>query len=337
VYHTKAGFYMIQSLNFPLEKEYAASCGGWAEIRKRLAALRLDGLEGIWAGVEEIPEDFPVDLLTGYHLTFFPDWVDLYLGNKKELERKFGSEEVIRSIYGGTDPECLLDVYRKDLDRARRMRAEYIVFHVSDVSLEEVHTYRWLHDDRTVLDASVMIINDLLKDIPPEFDFLVENQWWPGFTFTDPAKTDYLLSKISYPRTGIMLDTGHLMNTNPKIRTQKEGVRYILDMLHAHGSLTESIKGMHFHQSISGRYVRANTGKMPADSPEDYWDAFMMSYRHIQRIDRHRPWTDPTCRELIEAVRPEYLTHELAASGIRQFAAAARQISTIRSSNSGNH
>ena len=98
---------MIQSLNFPLEKEYAASCGGWEEIRKRLAALRLDGVEGIWAGGEEIPEDFPVDLLTGYHLTFFPDWVDLYLENKKELERKFGSEEVIRRVYGGTDPECL--------------------------------------------------------------------------------------------------------------------------------------------------------------------------------------------------------------------------------------
>ena len=321
---------MIQSLNFPLENEYAASCGGWEEIRKRLAALCLDGVEGIWAGVEGIPEDFPVDLLTGYHLTFFPDWVDFYLENKTELKRKFGSEEVVRSIYGGTDPECLLEIYKKDLDRARKMGAKYVVFHVSDVSLEEGYTYRWLHDDKTVLDASVRIINDLLKDIPPEFDFLVENQWWPGFTFTDPAKTDYLLSGICYPRKGIMLDTGHLMSTNRKIRTQKEGVRYILEMLKAHGSLTACIKGMHFHQSISGRYVRTHTGKMPEDFPEDYWEAFMVSYGHIQRIDRHRPWTDPACRELIETVRPEYLTHELAASGSRQFAAAAKQINAIQ-------
>ena len=81
-----------------------------------------------------------------------------------------------------------------------------------------------------MLDAAIEFINELLRGVEPTFDFLVENQWWPGFTFTDPEKTEYLLSGINYPRVGIMLDTGHLMSTNQGIRSQKQAVAYILEM-----------------------------------------------------------------------------------------------------------
>ena len=50
----------------------------------------------------------------------------------------------------------------------------------------------------------------------------------PEFKFTEPEKTEYLLSRINYPRVGIMLDTGHLMNTDWHIRSQWDGIKYIL-------------------------------------------------------------------------------------------------------------
>ena len=179
---------MLQSVNLPLCEDVLAPYGGPSGLRRELRELGLDGVEGIWGGVE-IPADFPKDLLTGYHLTFFPDWLDFYREDHAALRRKFGTLDAAWQFYGGKGPETLLKLYREDLARARSLGARYVVFHVSDVSIEETYTYRWLHTDEEVLDASAEIINALLKGIAPDFDFLVENQWWAGFTFTEPEKT----------------------------------------------------------------------------------------------------------------------------------------------------
>ena len=319
---------MRQSVNLPLCASTAADYGGWEGLRRELHTLGLDGVEGIWGG-EDIPADFPKDLLTGYHLTFFPDWLDFYRDDRAALTRKFGSPEAAYRFYGGRGPETLLELYRADLERARSLNARYVVFHVSDVSIEESYTYRWLHTDEEVIDASAEIINLLLQDAAPDFDFLVENQWWPGFTFTEPEKTARLLDGISYARKGILLDTGHLMNTNPRIASQAEGIAYIREMLARHGALSALVRGVHLHQSVSGRYVRSHTGFLP-DLPEDYVQRFAASYGHILQIDRHRPWTDPGVADLLEEMAPRHVTHELsAATRQARTSAVRRQRKTI--------
>ena len=62
--------------------------------------LGCDGLEGIWSG-EEFPADLPEDLILGYHLTFYPDWLDFYRDDRKALRRKFGSLDAAARFYGG--------------------------------------------------------------------------------------------------------------------------------------------------------------------------------------------------------------------------------------------
>lgn len=302
---------MLQSLNFPLCQEFVARHGGWQALRRELDELELDGVEGIWGG-EPIPEDLPPGLLTGYHLTFFPDWLDFYRDDTAVLCRKFGSVEAARTFYGG-GPEILLEQYRADLERAIALHARYVVFHVSDVSVEESYTYRWLHSDEAVVDAAAEVIRDLLSGIPAEFDFLVENQWWPGFTFTKPSITERLLDAIPYARKGILLDTGHLMNCEPTLSSQREGAAYLDAMLSRHGALCQYIQGVHLHQSLSGNYVRNSIGAVPEDLPtEDYVQRFSYNYAHIQRIDRHEPWTDPAIIPVLGRIAPRYLTHELA-------------------------
>lgn len=320
---------MLHSVNLPLCESVLAEYGGPEELRRELETLGLDGVEGIWGG-EDIPSGFPRALLTGYHLTFFPDWLDFYRGDRAALERKYGSLDAVRAFYGGEGAETLLALYRDDLARARSLGAKYVVFHVSDVSIEEGYTYRWLHTDEEVIDTSVEIINLLLRDVPPDFEFLVENQWWPGLTFTEPEKTARLLDGIDYPRKGIMLDTGHLMNANPRIRTQADGIAYIREMLERHGDLSRMIRGLHLHQSVSGSYVRRNTGFLPPGLPDDPVGRFVQSYAHIQQIDRHRPWTNPAVAELLAEIAPTYVTHELAAATRRErFRAVRRQMRTI--------
>ena len=222
------------------------------------------------------------------------------------------------------------ELFKRDFEISQDLHAKYLVFHVSDVSLEEGYTYRWEHTDQYVMDAALEVINEILRGRDASFDFLVENQWWPGFTFTDPKKTEYLLSRIDYPRVGIMLDTGHLMNTERKLKTQRQGVEYILSMIEKHGELSRYIRGLHFHQSLSGRYCRKAIGQVPPDFPEDYYEAFSVSYAHILRIDRHSPWTDPECVRILDRVRPAYLTHELSAKKhLSQLAALKRQLRSI--------
>ena len=321
---------MIQSVNFPISSYCIAPYGGWDVLGRRVRALGLDGVEGI-VDPDDLDAAFPQELLSGYHLVFYPDWLDFWRQDEKALLRKFGSWDMVERVYRGRRPEDLMGQFRQDLAFALSMGTPYVVFHVSDVSLEEGYTYRWLHSDREVLDAAAEFINELLRGAEPTFDFLVENQWWPGFTFTDPAKTEHLLFRIDYPRTGIMLDTGHLMNTNTRLRTQRQGIEYILKQYRAHGELAKRVLGVHFHQSLSGAYVRRNTGKLPEDFPTDYFEGFFREYPHIESIDRHRPWTDPGCTAILDAAEPLYLTHELSSGpGRPLLAAVKRQMNTIR-------
>lgn len=276
-------------------------------------AFGCDGLEGVWGG-GAMPAGIPAELRVGYHLTFYPDWLDFWRENRAALTRKFGSEAAWTAFYGGRDGrETLLTLYRADLERALAWGAEYVVFHVSDISIEEGYTYRWLHSSEEVIDGAAEVLNLLLGGRKLPFALLLENQWWPGLTFTEPTLTARLLERVDYPNMGIMLDTGHLMNANPDLTTQEEGADWVHRMLDAHGSLCRYIRGVHLHQSLSGPYVHTHTGHLPP-LPEDYLERFSVSYRHILRIDTHSPWTHPAIRGLVERVAPDYLVHELSAS-----------------------
>ena len=304
---------MIETTNFPLSTYTLQQYGSWKEVRKKVKECGLNGLEVI-ADPDNLADDIPLSLVKGYHMTFYVDWLDFWRQDEAALMRKFGSWEAVNEVYHGTKPEDLMRHFQEDLALAQRLKAPYLVFHVSDVSLEEGYTYRWLHTDREVLDGAIEFINLLLDGVEPTFDFLVENQWWPGFTFTDPEKTEYLLSHINYPRVGIMLDTGHLMNTNWKLKSQWDGVKYILSMIEKHGELSKSIYGLHFHQSLSGAYCRKAVGSLPEDFPLNYNDEFGRNYAHILQIDRHRPWTTEECVMILGRVKPKYLTHEISGS-----------------------
>ncbi|MBQ4354405.1 MAG: TIM barrel protein [Clostridia bacterium] len=314
---------MTELINLPL---YAGSFEEFADredCRKKILSSGCGGIEGIWGG-EAIPDTLPADLLCGYHLIFYPDWLDFYRGRKAKVLEKFGNEETIRQFYGGTDADILVRQYRDDLERAVQLGAKYVVFHVSDVSVEESYTYRWDHTNREVIDAAAELINTILDGREWPFLFLVENQWWPGFTFTEPEETARLLDRIHTAKKGILLDTGHLMNTCTRLRTEREGIDYIHAMLDKNGSLSKEICAMHLHQSLSGAYVQENTGSLP-ELPEDYFACFGVNYSHILRIDRHLPWTDCAVQTLIERIEPQYLTHELSGGGLAARAQALLQ------------
>lgn len=303
---------MKQLFNMALYEGCFDEYGGVQNLPRVCAALGCDGVEVIHDGCYKGP--MPDSVLTlGYHLCFWPDWVDFWRGDEAALLRKFGSRSAWVSFYGGETREALLRCYREDLKRAQSLHARYAVFHVSDASVEEQFLYRWEHTDAEVIDAAAELLNELTDGWDAPFPILLENQWWPGFRFNDPKLTERLLDRVRCPNVGLLLDTGHLLNTELSLKTQAEGADYILRMLDRHASLTERIKAMHLHYSLSGDYVRAHTGVLPRDLSPDYMTRYGQNYAHILNIDRHLPWTDASVARVVSRIAPDYLVHELAA------------------------
>lgn len=322
---------MKHLMNLPLT---AAALSEFQDISAFCGAMGLDGLEGVWGG-EALPlEQVPASCRVGYHLTFWPDWLDFWRGDEDTLTRKFGSSSAWTSFYGGEDGrETLLAAYRADLDRALQWGAEYVVFHVSDVSLEECYTYRWEHSHQEVLDAAIEVVNLLLDGRDWPFAFLMENQWWPGLTLTDRALTQRLLDGVHYENKGLLLDTGHLMNANSNLTTAEEGVAWMHRVLDRLGDLRGHIRAVHLHQSLSGSYVRAAAGRLPAlwTEEHDYFRKFGVSYEHILQIDTHSPFTCPAIVSVLDRIGPSWLTHELSAPNRAVREAAVRaQKETLR-------
>lgn len=267
-----------------------------------------DGLEVMHCiGGDE--EFFAPDTVIGVHLRYFSEWLDLWNGDMESLKEEYGTLEKAREIYGGLDRESLIRYHEEDIARAVKKNPSYVVFHVSNVKTSDVYTYTCSHTDEEVIDAAAELINQLLDGKDYQFEFLMENLWWPGLTITKPEMTKRLLDKVHYPKKGIMLDTGHLMHSNLELKTQEDAIDYILEMVEAHGNLRRYIRGIHLNQSITGDYVKnlVKNHKMP----EDYEERFSDCYQHIFNIDCHLPFTTSRVRELVDAVKPEYLTHEM--------------------------
>ena len=269
----------------------------------------LDGLELMPVGGSFELSCIPESLVVGIHLPFYTNWYDFWVGDEAALMDEYQSMEVVRSVYGGDQPSALLDALRKHLDFAQKLRAKYVVFHVSNVTLPECMSYRFKHTDAEICRAAAEFINRLLDGRNDSFVFLVENLWWPGLTMTRPEVTRELMESIHTPRKGIMLDTGHMMHTNHSLRTQNEALEYIHRQLDAHGSMCDWIRGIHLHQSLSGSYVREAV-KRDVQWKDTYWERRWQSTEHVLKIDRHEPFDTPNVRALIERIAPAYLTHE---------------------------
>ena len=135
---------MKELFSLPLYADVLEEYGGSAGIEAEVRALGVDGIEAIWGGDDAVMQVSP-DIVIGYHLIFYPDWLDFWRGDTASLLQKFGSREAYESFYQGADASALIRQYKADLDRAKALGASYVVYHVSDVSIGEGYTYHFLH------------------------------------------------------------------------------------------------------------------------------------------------------------------------------------------------
>ena len=274
--------------------------------------LELLGNEGIELTCyeEDVRGIVPKERVTGLHMNCLPYWYEFWRGDLKACVREFDDMDTVRAVFGGDKPEALLTHYRRDLERARFYDAEYMVFHVCDGSVEETFTGKSRHSDADVIDGAAELLNELFSGMEDGPWLLLENLWYAGLTFTDPEMTERLLSKVKYPKTGLVLDTGHLMHTCMDLQTQEEGVKYIERMLDLHGPLAKHIRGVHLHQSLTGSVMKAQQADPPRLAAT-YSERTSQLFWYVFSVDLHQPFTCAGVPELIQRIDPMYLTYEL--------------------------
>lgn len=273
----------------------------------------LDGLEMMFCNPWN-PRIHKKEWIQGVHLRFWPNWLDFWRGDRKELLRQFGSDEAIEACYGALTPEGWLNVYRKNIRDAKMAGAKYAVFHVSQARIPELFNWQFAFSDREIIEATIEVINELASDIPDEMELLFENLWWPGLTLKDKETAALLLDSVKHQRSGIMLDVGHLMNTNQELTNQDEGVDYVLQVAEELGEYKQYIRGMHLHYSLSGAYVKESRKK---EMPQD--NLLGETMNHVLRIDEHLPFSSSSVNKLIHYIQPEYVVHEFMYASINDW------------------
>jgi hypothetical protein len=93
------------------------------------------------------------------------------------------------------------------MEYAEAMGAEYVVFHVNDVSNEEVISYEWEHTDEEVIRAVAEIVNELTRGKNYHFKLLFENLFTPGMMLLKPSETALMLELTDYENKGILKNT----------------------------------------------------------------------------------------------------------------------------------
>lgn len=226
------------------------------DIEKIIKRLHVEGIENLVYGTE--PAKKPADRITlGCHLAYWPDWMDFYLGKHELYQKDFPTEKSLINTFGGTTVDAWMNRIRNNIRAALAEHPAYLVWHVSHCSLDEIWTRRFRYTDRDVLKASAEIYKAVAHEIPSTVEVLFENIFWPGLYTLKPKEVDYFFSLLPGSNTGIMLDTGHLMNTNPDLETEADGARYVCNVVNQLGSLRSLIRGIHLSCSLSGAYQKA--------------------------------------------------------------------------------
>jgi hypothetical protein len=282
--------------------------GNSSEITSFLGKHNIDGVELLnsLAWDENI---IPSSIVLGVHLKYYPTWLDFWNNNESELLRQFVSIEEVKNCFGGTTRECIIDHYRKEIKQADKIGAQYVVFHVAHVQVAHSYTYEFTYTDEEIIDATSELINEVFNGLNTNTKLLFENLWVPGLTLLSKDMLLRLLQKVQYSNKGIMLDTGHLMNTNFDLTNEKEGIQYILDTVNNLGELKKFIKGIHLNCSLSGKYVKEQLQEN-RKSKLQFNEMKENVLFHIMKIDMHKPFSDVYTKKLINLIEPEYVIYE---------------------------
>ena len=277
----------------------------WQEVKEFCEINGLAGIELLSSGLENIDLDsIPQEIVKAMHLSYYLNWVSLEGNNKRQLKEK----EVINT-------------YRKELEMAAKLEVDYVVFHASSISMGEVFSDEFSHTNSDILSAVAQVINKVTKGLDIDFKLLFENLWWSGLTFLNKEEAMDFLDKLDYKNVGFLLDTGHLMNTNLELNSEKEGLDYIEEVLINMEEGLDLFYGVHLHKSLSRSYRLENRERLYKKfvKKEGLEAKEQVAGQFIANSDQHLPFSEISPQRILGLIKPVYITHEFTATKKDEF------------------
>lgn len=271
-----------------------------------VASMKLDGIEQLIYDNNMILKY--KELTIGVHLEYWSYWIDFWWNNQQRLDYIFESNEEKKHYYKVQNIYEWIEYIKKNITLALNLKPQYLVWHVSEANVQEIFTYNFYYNDRQVLLATSEVFNEVAKIIPDNVLILFENLWWPGLRLNSMENVVYFFEKLKHNNVGIMLDTGHLMNTNINLTSELEASIFIKDIVNNLGSFASLIKGVHLNCSLSGQYQKKfieQQFKFCEFDKHRLWE-------HIIKIDKHEIFQTKAPSFLIDYIQPQYVVHELA-------------------------
>ena len=277
-------------------------------MEKYQKKYNFDGFEIIKFDLEKDSSKLK-DKIVGYHMRFFPMWMDIYLEKYNMIKEKFPDKMDRFYWCGGDSKEEVIAYYKKDLQRAKELGAEYVVFHACYVDDDGSLTYQFPYTDEEILESVASLMNDLFRDEDFQFTLLLENLWWAGLKLNSKSEMEILLEKIEYKNTGFILDTSHMLNTNLTLKNLDEGIDYIIENIDKMEELKKHIYGVHLSWSLSGEYVSKMIEKH-RKSQEERERAKKKIYEYVGQIDYHYPFEDNRIMKVLNKLSLKWLVYE---------------------------
>lgn len=284
-----------------------------SEISSRLKSIGCDGLE-LLTLFENVPEQY-IPYSPSVHLPFAIDWYRAWCGNTPKDEF---DEDNVKYVLFGRDREEMVRNIRSGIVFASVLRPAYGVMHAGNTNIDQVMLRKHTDDDHKVLDAFCDMMNQVVSEFPngePPFKIAFENLWWSGLKLKEPWEYKLIENKIEFDNWGFCLDTGHMMNTLSDAYNETSVIDSLLKIFDRFPiDMKERIGTMHFHMSTSAEYRNTfETSERPRS--ESILKTLERSYPHVMKIDQHRPFTDSRCIQLVEALEPDFVTHEMVGAG----------------------
>jgi len=294
---------MLELFNYCTKNGYDESLIKTKQSLQQFAnSMELDGVE-MFVYQEMSADNAPATF--GAHLRYWPSWLGFWQHDTERVKRELPEENDVKAYYGAVTPDQWLDIIRANIKEALKLKPQYLVWHISEASMEELYTMKFKYNDMQVISGAAEVFNAVASSIPANVKVLFENLWWPGLRLNNQTVVKAFFNRVNRDNVGIMLDIGHLANTNFSLKCEDDIIEYTLATVRNLGECAKYIKGIHLNKSLSGEYINSFKREFPKSA------SFAEHYRHITNIDQHQPFTDTNLEKVVRKIQPDYLVHEL--------------------------
>ncbi|MGL4509041.1 hypothetical protein [Cetobacterium sp.] len=256
------------------------------KVYKKLKNEGITGIETIIG--DHLPlESYGKYPIKGVHLLYYPTWLEFWREDMEKVKEDFYDDEGILNYYRSFNKEILLETFKKQFEDAKKIKAKYLVFHVSHVRPKDIFTCNFDYTSIEVLDETLKIVNEVFKGDGPLL--LFENLPWPGLTLKDYELTKYFFERVKYEKKGFLLDLSHIICTEKNIKSFQEADQYILNKIKELKELNKFIYGVHINGIEFKNYFEKDfSNEIKEWSSEDRNGKFKIEWEHMKNLDPHK-------------------------------------------------